>query len=90
MNYKTQNYIYWISTIWLCLGMLSSEIVQLIQHEKELESISSMGYPAYFLSLLGAWKILGIFTILIPKYTLFKEWAYAGFVFLCQELYIHI
>jgi hypothetical protein len=30
----------------------------------------------------GLWKILGVIAILIPKYPLLKEWAYAGFFFL--------
>jgi hypothetical protein len=33
------------------------------------------------LSILGAWKILGVIAILVPKFPLVKEWAYAGFFF---------
>ena len=34
-----------------------------------------------FLPLLGIWKLLGVIAILIPKFGLLKEWAYAGFFF---------
>jgi uncharacterized membrane protein YphA (DoxX/SURF4 family) len=71
--------IYWISTIWLALGMLSSGIVQLLKVKEEVDFIINMGYPGYFLTILGVWKILGVVALLIPKFPLLKEWAYAGF-----------
>lgn len=73
--------MYWIATVWLSLGMLSTGIVQLIKMEEEVESIGDLGYPTYLLTILGAWKILGVIALLIPKYPLLKEWAYAGFFF---------
>lgn len=78
---KRNKIIYWIATIWLSLGMLSSGIVQLLNVKEEIEFILNLGYPAYFLTILGVWKILGVVTILIPKFPLLKEWAYAGFFF---------
>ncbi|MHB1277732.1 MAG: DoxX family protein [Bacteroidia bacterium] len=78
---KRNTIIYWITTLWLSLGMLSTGIVQLFQQESEIKFILEMGYPAYFLIIFGAWKILGVMAILIPKFPLIKEWAYAGFFF---------
>lgn len=73
--------IYWIATIWLALGMLSTGIVQLIQMKEEAEMFNHLGYPVYLLTILGIWKILGTVVVLIPKFPLLKEWAYAGFFF---------
>ena len=78
---KTQKIIYWIATIWLALGMLSTGLVQVFKVQSETNFITTLGYPGYFLILLGVWKILGVITILIPKTPLLKEWAYAGFFF---------
>lgn len=78
---KKNKIIYWGSTIWLALGMASTGIVQLIKMEEEVEVITNMGYPAYILTILGIWKILGVIAILVPKFPLVKEWAYAGFFF---------
>ena len=78
---KVGKITYWISTIWLSLGMVSSGIVQLLHLEAETEFILELGYPVYFLTILGAWKILGVVAILMPKFPLLKEWAYAGFFF---------
>jgi hypothetical protein len=41
-----------------------------------------LGYPTYLLSILGAWKLLGVVALLLPGQPLVKEWAYAGFFFL--------
>jgi uncharacterized membrane protein YphA (DoxX/SURF4 family) len=78
---KRNKIIYWIATIWLALGMLSSGIVQLMKGKEEVDFISALGYPSYLLTLLGIWKILGVVILLIPKFPLLKEWAYAGFFF---------
>ncbi len=78
---KRDKIIYWIATVWLSLGMLSTGIVQLLQLEENIQSMELLGYPMYLLSILGVWKILGVISILIPKSPLLKEWAYAGFFF---------
>lgn len=76
---KRNKIIYWIATIWLALGMVSTGIVQLLKDEKEVAMMTRLGYPDYFLTIIGTWKILGVVAILIPKFPLLKEWAYAGF-----------
>ena len=78
---KRNKIIYWVATLWLSLGMASTGIVQLIKMEEEVEMFSHLGYPVYLLSLLGTWKILGVVAVLVPKFPVLKEWAYAGFFF---------
>lgn len=88
---KRNKIIYWIATIWLALGMTSTGVVQLMQIEEETKSMERLGYPVYLLTLLGIWKILGVVAILIPKFTLVKEWAYAGFFFVMTgAVYSHL
>lgn len=79
---KRNKIIYWIATIWLALGMVSSGIVQIIPMEEEAERMKALGYPVFFLPIIGIWKLLGVLAILIPKFPLLKEWAYAGFFFI--------
>jgi hypothetical protein len=78
---KRNKIIYWIATVWLALGMASTGIVQLLKVKKEVDMMTHLGYPAYFLTILGIWKLLGVLTVLMPKLPLLKEWAYAGFFF---------
>jgi len=95
---KRDKIIYWIATIWLSLGMLSTGMVQLLRMKAEgavappgVDGITRLGYPIYFLTILGAWKILGVIAILIPKFPLLKEWAYAGFFFIMSgAIFSHI
>jgi len=78
---KRDKIIYWISTIWLALGMVSTGVVQLMKMKEEVDMFIRIGYPIYLLTILGVWKILGVIAVLIPKFPLLKEWAYAGFFF---------
>jgi hypothetical protein len=86
--------IYWTSTIWLALGMLSTGAVQLFKGKTGaggVDSITQLGYPVYFLTILGVWKILGAVAVLIPKFPVLKEWAYAGFFFaMSGAIFSHI
>lgn len=78
---KRNRIIYWIFTAWLALGMTSTGIVQLMKMKEEVDMFAHLGYPEYLLTIIGAWKILGVVAVLIPKFPLLKEWAYAGFFF---------
>ena len=78
---KRDKIIYWVSTLWLALGMTSTGIVQLIHTKEEVDLFTRIGYPIYFLTILGIWKLLGVIAVLFPKFPLVKEWAFAGFFF---------
>lgn len=78
---KRNKSIYWIATIWLCLGMLSSAIVQLLRTKEEVALFMHLGYPLYFLTVLAILKFIGVIILFVPKFLLLKEWAYAGFFF---------
>lgn len=85
---KARKIIYWVATIWLSLGMLSSAIVQLLRIPEGVQGVKHLGYPEYLLTILGIWKIFGVATILAPKLPLVKEWAYAGFFFVASGAFI--
>ena len=91
---QTGKIIYWIATIWLALGMLSTGAVQLFKAKEGqggVDMIKHLGYPVYLLTILSIWKILGVVAVLIPKFHLLKEWAYAGFFFVMSgAIFSHI
>ena len=95
---KRDKIIYWISTLWLAAGMLATGVQQIMKLELEgaisppgVYGITALGYPVYFLTWLGFWKIVGIIILLIPRYPLLKEWAYAGFfILLTSAIFSHI
>lgn len=91
---KRNKIIYWIATIWLSLGMFATGAVQLFKMKEGqggADMVTHLGYPVYLLTLLGIWKVLGVITLLIPKFPLLKEWAYAGFFFIMTgAIFSHI
>lgn len=91
---KHNRIIYWVATGWLSLGMLSTGIAQLLNSKEGqggVDMITHEGYPVYLLTLLGICKILGVLALLVPKFPLVKEWAYAGFFFMMSgAIFSHI
>ncbi len=91
---KRNKIIYWIATIWLALGMAATGAGQLFKMKEgqgAANMITHLGYPVYLLTILGFWKILGTIAVLIPKFPLLKEWAYAGFFFVMTgAIFSHI
>ena len=82
---KRDKIIYWIATLWLALGMVvtgAGQVFKMKEGQGGVEMITHLNYPLYLLTILGVAKILGVVTVLIPKFPLLKEWAYAGFVFI--------
>ncbi|GAA4100641.1 DoxX family protein [Mucilaginibacter panaciglaebae] len=78
---KKKLIIYWIATALLSAGMLGSGISQLLRAKQMVDILAHLGYPAYLMTILGTWKILGVVVILVPGFKLIKEWAYAGLFF---------
>ena len=79
---KAKKIAYWVFTLWTCLGMASTGIVQLMHRREEREMFQHLGYPEYLLTLLGVAKFLGILVLLPPGMARLKEWAYIGFVYM--------
>ena len=80
--------IYWIATALLSFGMLGSGFTQVLQTKDMLDLIKPLGYPPYFLYIIGVWKILAVIAILMPGFKLLKEWAYAGLFFVMTGAFV--
>ncbi|NEW07697.1 DoxX family protein [Paenibacillus sp. SYP-B3998] len=75
---------YWVITICTLIGFLLSAVNEIARSPKTLvETTQLLGYPAYFLTMLGIAKLIGIIVLLVPKNYRLKEWAYAGFAIDC-------
>jgi len=91
---KRNKIIYWIATVWLSLGMVSTGLVQLSKAPTGpggTDMMAHLGYPNYLSTLIGVFKILGAIAILAPKLPVLKEWAYAGFFFIMSgAIFSHV
>ena len=81
---KTQtikNVAYWTTTILGPASFVIGGVLNLSQSEQVVATMHHLGYPLYFASILGAWKLLGAIATVVPGLPRLKEWAYAGFFF---------
>jgi uncharacterized membrane protein YphA (DoxX/SURF4 family) len=78
---NTRNAVYWTTTTLIALAFLSGGAAYLFRVDAPLRGMAALGYPAYFVTILGFWKVLGGLAILAPRLPRLKEWAYAGIAF---------
>lgn len=78
---KLRTLAYWTTTALLALAFAAGGLFDLGGSPDVVASLAHLGYPAYFATLLGTWKVLGAAAILVPAMPRLKEWAYAGMVF---------
>jgi DoxX-like family len=84
MEAKTRDphpWMYWIATLFVTLTAFSAGVSDVLHLPPFFGVLLRLGYPAYFGTLLGVWKVLGAVALLAPRYALIKEWAYAGMFF---------
>ena len=84
----TKMVTYWVVTVLIALETLVGGVTDLIHGRSILvagppvaDVVTHLGYPLYFVGIIGFWKVLGGIVLLVPGYPRLKEWAYAGIFF---------
>ena len=72
---------YWVTTTLTALFFLTGGTAFLFRADFAVPGIVALGYPEYFLIIIGTWKVLGGLAILAPRLPRLKEWACAGIAF---------
>ena len=72
---------FWIVTILGPTSFVIGGVLGIRQSPEVVTGTQHLGYPLYFATLLGVWKLLGAIAITAPGLPRVKEWAYAGFCF---------
>jgi len=78
---KGKKVLYWASTGFTVLALTIIAASDLLRVPAVIAGLIHLGYPAYFATILGVWKLLGSAAILSPGHPRLKEWAYAGMFF---------
>lgn len=78
---RTRAIAYWVATALLVFELVLGGIWDVLRVPHTREVMERLGYPLYFLVILGVWKLLGAVALVIPRFPRLKEWAYAGVVF---------
>ncbi len=73
------NLAYWITTGLFAFGLTGSGLMTVSHQPPMVAAYTHLGYPIYFMTLLGAAKLAGVGAVLAPGLPRLKEWAYAGF-----------
>jgi DoxX-like family len=79
VNYR--NIGYWAATGLTALAFAFGGVMDVMLSPDVVAGLAHLGYPAYFGTILGIWKLLGTIAILVPGFGRVKEWAYAGMFF---------
>jgi hypothetical protein len=79
MNRRT--IAFWVVTALVCFAFAFSGIANLAHFPNIARGMAHLGYPAYFSTILGVWKVLGALCVAAPGLSRPKEWAYAGMIF---------
>jgi DoxX-like protein len=72
---------YWAATACVAAELGVGGVWDIARLPFVADVLAHLGYPSYFLVLLGTWKVLGAAALLVPRQPLLKEWAYAGAFF---------
>lgn len=80
---------YWGITGYVALAMFYGGLAEILDASIGLEFssigiatvVAVLGYPLYFIYIIGVCKMLGAVAIVVPGFPRLKEWAYAGLVF---------
>ncbi|HJZ77320.1 MAG TPA: DoxX family protein, partial [Vicinamibacterales bacterium] len=72
---------FWFTTLLGPTSFVIGGVLGIRQSPDVVAGVHHLGYPLYFATLLGVWKLLGAIAITAPGLPRVKEWAYAGFCF---------
>lgn len=72
---------YWVATGLVVFELVLGGVWDVLRVPQARDLIERLGYPSYFLVILGIWKLLGAVALVIPGFPRLKEWAYAGVIF---------
>jgi hypothetical protein len=78
---KLKTFAYWGATLLTAFAFLAGGVADLARGPALVSGMAHLGYPSYFMLILGAWKVLGALAVVAPRLPRLKEWAYAGMFF---------
>jgi hypothetical protein len=79
---KRDKIVYWITTGTVAAMMFLSAYMYLTHNPELVSGFKALGFPLYFVTILGVAKLLGAIVLVAPAGRILKEWAYAGFIFI--------
>jgi hypothetical protein len=72
---------YWIFTLLVVFENAAGFLWAVLRIEYLRVMLGHLGYPQYFMHIIGWWQLAGAAALIAPRLPLVKEWAYAGAIF---------
>ncbi len=69
---------YWTFTLFVAYENLDGSIWAFLRIEYVRVLMTHLGYPQYFLNILGPFEFACAVALLVPRFPVVKEWAYTG------------
>jgi hypothetical protein len=73
---------YWTTTALLAAECFVGGVMGALRMQPFKGVVIHLGYPPYFMTILGVCYVSGGVALLAPRLALVKEWAYAGLMFI--------
>jgi uncharacterized membrane protein YphA (DoxX/SURF4 family) len=80
-KYWIRTIAYWTFTLIAAWEMVAGSMWDVLRIEYVRAVMTHLGYPLYFLFIIGVWKFPCGVALLVPRFPRLKEWAYAGAFF---------
>ncbi|WP_068184809.1 DoxX family protein [Mycobacterium sp. UM_CSW] len=77
-----RNWIYWTATTVLAAECFVGGVMGALRMQPFKGVVTHLGYPLYFMTILGVCYVSAGVVLLAPRLALVKEWAYAGLMFI--------
>jgi hypothetical protein len=72
---------YWIFTLPVVFENAAGFLWAVLEIDYLRVMLAHLGYPHYFMYIVGGWQLAGAAALIAPGVPLIKEWAYAGVLF---------
>ena len=72
-TFRWQIIAYWVTTALVVFELALGGAWDLLRVPQVRDLIERLGYPLYFLVILGIWKLLGAVALVVPRFPRLKE-----------------
>jgi uncharacterized membrane protein YphA (DoxX/SURF4 family) len=78
-NTKNKKVAFWTMTFLISAFFILSGYMEITKNPATYPKTLRMGYPPYFITLLGIAKLIGSAVFMIPVFSRLREWVFAAF-----------
>lgn len=75
---KIRPIAYWVTTALTAFVFVFGGAIDLARPDSLMKGMNQLGYPTYFVLILGVWKVLGGIVVLAPRLPTLKGMGLRG------------